>query len=38
MKHYLKLIAGGAAAVIVTITICYLLAALVLTSAGYPMW
>jgi hypothetical protein len=38
VKHYLKLLAGGVTAVIVTITICYLLTALVLTSAGYPMW
>ncbi len=38
MKHYLKLIAGGVTAAIVTLTICYLLTGLVLTSAGYPMW
>lgn len=38
MSHTLKLIVGGITAVVVTVSICYLLTALVLTSAGYPMW
>lgn len=34
----LKSLAAGFAARLITATICYLLTALVLTSAGYPMW
>ena len=38
MKSKARIIAGGITAVVVTVTICYLLTGLVLTSAGYPMW
>lgn len=34
----LKSIAAGFVALLITLTICYLLTGLVLTSAGYPMW
>lgn len=34
----LKTFAAGFAALFITLTICYLLTGLVLTSAGYPMW
>lgn len=34
----LKALGTGFAILLITLTICYLLTGLVLTSAGYPMW
>jgi hypothetical protein len=34
----LRAIGAGFTALFITLIICYLLTALVLTSAGYPMW
>lgn len=38
MKTNIRALASGLAITFTTLTICYLLTALVLTSAGYPMW
>mgnify|MGYP000877273578 CR=1 FL=1 len=38
MKPQINSLATGLAITFTTLAICYLLTALVLTSAGYPMW